>query len=190
MLRFVLGLILGIALTVAAPLIGMAAGLFDLSAAQGPGTLERVVGHWAFERWLQTRAPDDLVNLSPPTTESFTHGLDLYARACVACHGAPEVSPAPWAERMVPPPPDLARAGNELAENELFWIIDQGARLTGMPAFGGMLTEEDIWSVVRVVRDLEHVTPAQKARLQATVDALRPPEAQAPGHALPVEPGT
>jgi hypothetical protein len=58
-------------------------------------------------------------------------------------------------------------ATQELTDGELFYIIENGVRLTGMPAWGGPDTAEGSWQLVHFIRRLPRLTPEEKARMEA-----------------------
>lgn len=180
MLRFLIGLLTGIILAIAAPIVAVGGGFVNMSAAEGPGILEQTFGHLAFRRWVQTAAPE-VGNPAPPTTETWLAGYAHYKDTCVHCHGAPGVEPSEWAKHMVPNPPDLSHANDEYTEAELFLVVHEGVRMTGMPAFGASHSDEEIWHLVRFVRDIEHLDEARKAELREVTRGGHEHEAPHPG---------
>ena len=57
-------------------------------------------------------------------------------RGCANCHGAPGVGWAKWSEGLRPDPPDLKKIVPNREPRELFWVIKNGIKMTGMPSFG------------------------------------------------------
>jgi mono/diheme cytochrome c family protein len=56
---------------------------------------------------------------------------------------------------MNPRAVDLSSAEvQRYSDRELFWIVKNGIRLTGMPAFGKVETDEHIWKLVQYLRTL------------------------------------
>ena len=55
----------------------------------------------------------------------------------------------------------------ELTDGELFYIIENGVRLTGMPAWGGPGSAEGSWHLVHFIRHLPELTAEEKARMEA-----------------------
>src|ERR1700730_16244249 len=55
---------------------------------------------------------------------------------CINCHGGPGVKPAKFSEGLNPPP-NLKKVDNDLSPQEVFWVIKNGIKMTGMPGFGG-----------------------------------------------------
>jgi mono/diheme cytochrome c family protein len=80
-------------------------------------------------------------------------------RGCVNCHGAPGVDWAKFAEGLRPDPPDLKEIANELAPQQMFWVIKNGINMTGMPSFGLIgVPDDEIWKIVAFIKKLPSVT--------------------------------
>jgi mono/diheme cytochrome c family protein len=55
----------------------------------------------------------------------------------------------------VPAASDLtSKQVQSYSDQELFWIVQNGIRFTGMPAFGNVETPDHIWDLVNYVRTL------------------------------------
>jgi len=84
------------------------------------------------------------------------------ARGCVNCHGAPG---APWqkfSEGLRPDPPDLNEVGPQREPGQLFWVIKNGIKMTGMPSFQlAGVEDKEIWSLVAYVKKLPKVSEAE-----------------------------
>jgi len=67
-----------------------------------------------------------------------------------------------------PKPPDLRDSGTQkLSDGEIFWIIENGVRFTGMPAFGGSNdSQQDSWKLVRFIRHLPQLTPEERMEME------------------------
>ena len=80
---------------------------------------------------------------------------------CRTCHGAPGRKPDPW--QLYPPAPDLADAlgVTRWRDAEVFWIIKNGLKDTGMSAFGQSHDDEEIWALTAFVRQLDTLSPDQ-----------------------------
>jgi mono/diheme cytochrome c family protein len=101
----------------------------------------------------------------PPSTDSalLERGRTLYAAHCVQCHGAPGVAPRPFALGLTPLPKNLAPIARERSTSELYWVIKNGIKMTGMPAWEFRLSERDLWAVTTFVRQLPFVSPQHYA---------------------------
>jgi len=81
------------------------------------------------------------------------------ARGCVNCHGGPGAMWAKFSEGLNPSPPDLKDVEADLTPNELFWIIKNGIKMTGMPSFGSVgVPDQEIWSIVAFLKKLPTVS--------------------------------
>jgi mono/diheme cytochrome c family protein len=82
-------------------------------------------------------------------------------RGCINCHGAPGVQWAKFSEGLNPSPPDLKDVVGERQPRELFWVVKNGIRMTGMPSFGATgVPDAEIWMIVAFIRKLPIVSEA------------------------------
>src|SRR5206468_7122711 len=99
-------------------------------------------------------------------------GLDHYRENCVVCHGAPGVEMGEAGKGLNPPPPFLdSPAVQGRTDGQMFWIVKNGIRMTGMPAWGPTHKDEEIWQMVAFMRHLPQLTGAEKAKLQPAEEA-------------------
>ncbi len=93
------------------------------------------------------------------TPENLADGKEAFSHYCVACHGMDgQNSGVPFADRMSPPVPSLASPGvQSYTDGQLKWVIDNGIWPSGMPGSKGMLSDDEIWSIVIYLR---HLPPA------------------------------
>jgi mono/diheme cytochrome c family protein len=81
---------------------------------------------------------------------------------CALCHDSDGRGRAKVGQRLYPRAPDMAAADTqELTDGELFYIIRNGVRLTGMPGWSDLLSEEESWRLVSFVRHLPRLTPEE-----------------------------
>jgi mono/diheme cytochrome c family protein len=57
-----------------------------------------------------------------------------------------------------PGPPDLKEAAGELQPSVLFWIVKNGIKMTGMPAFAPTHNDESIWKIVAFLQHLPKIS--------------------------------
>lgn len=160
-----------VVLAVLAVAAALAAGAIALGMAEVAATAphSRPV-EWllatARERAIAARARD---LTAPPLDDAhlLRRGIVLYDRHCVACHGAPGVVPSPWAWGLNPFPPPLHDAPPPTRGHaeRTFWVIDNGVRMTGMPAFGVTLSEDEMWAVTAVVERLRELSAEEYAAM-------------------------
>jgi thiosulfate dehydrogenase len=90
------------------------------------------------------------VDASEPNLKS---GATVYRQDCAVCHGLPGQGLTNIAKGMFPKPPQLfhGKGVTDDPVGETFWKVQNGIRLTGMPAFQGSLTDDQIWQVSQLL---------------------------------------
>ena len=140
-------------LVLAVVLIVIALMGFNLKALPEPGHFETRVANLA-KRFVIRRASRQEIPPRPLDTKaSVDRGGTHYGLDCSICHaddGHAQRSPGQW---MYPRAADLtSKQVQSYSDQELFWIIQNGIRYTGMPAFAKVETEDHIWDLVNYVR--------------------------------------
>ncbi len=135
-------------------------GTFDVSSAASPSAVEDWLLSTIKERSIARHARGiEAPLLSDPAR--VRQGFELFRSQCVTCHGAPGVSPDDLAMGLTPVPPSLDFPRVQKAtDGELYWVIKNGIKFTGMPGFGFANSEEDIWSLVAFMRRLPELKPS------------------------------
>jgi len=111
-----------------------------------------------------------LENPLPASTEVLARARAHFADHCAGCHGNDGRGRTQLGRNLYPKAPDMAAAETQaLSDGELFAIIENGVRLTGMPAWGGPGPEDDdeSWELVHFIRRLPNLTPDELAEMQA-----------------------
>jgi len=91
-------------------------------------------------------------------------GTSHFAEHCSSCHSAPGVDVGEIAKGMYPPPPVLKDASRQWSSGELFWIIRNGIKMSGMPAWPDH-SDEDIWNIVAFLGRLPAMTETDYGNL-------------------------
>lgn len=92
-----------------------------------------------------------------PITEANIHkGQVNFSNYCLVCHGLDgQNTGVPFADRMYPPVPLLSSAEvQDYTDGQLKWVIENGIGPSGMPASRGILSDEEIWTIVQYIRHL------------------------------------
>ena len=93
-----------------------------------------------------------------------------FADHCAICHGNDGGGETMIGGGLYPKPPNLRLPETQnLTDGELFWIIENGVRFTGMPAFsngGEHRGMEDDWRLVHFIRHLPHLTAAERIEME------------------------
>lgn len=109
----------------------------------------------------QARRAVERGDIQPPAEvgdDMLQHGASHYRSMCVVCHGAPGVPRGEFGQGLKPHPPELGRVAEEWSREEIYWVLDNGIRHTGMPAFGKTHSVEELWGLVAFVEQLEGMT--------------------------------
>lgn len=127
----------------------------NISALPQPGRLETAVAGRIRNRLISNAARGVS---DPPVTDgaaSVSQGKDLYEMDCASCHGEDGRHPTPVGKSLYPRAADLGSAGvQKMSDREIFWVIKNGIRLSGMPGFGRIDTDGEIWQLTFYLRTL------------------------------------
>jgi mono/diheme cytochrome c family protein len=153
-----------IATLIVAAIILLYSGAYDIAASQPHTGPTRWALNTLKRRSVAAHAGNPQV---PALTDSalISRGAGEYREMCATCHGAPGVNRAAIGKGITPEPPDLAKVGPTWSDAELHWILQNGIKLAGMPAFGGTHDDRTIWGMVAFVRQLPHMSPADYDRI-------------------------
>jgi mono/diheme cytochrome c family protein len=128
-----------------------------------PGTLETIVSRTARSTMIPASSRNR-VNPEPATSDTLREGLEHWADHCASCHGNDGSGDTEVGRNLYPPAPDMRRAETQnLSDGELFYIIENGVKLTGMPAWGTGTSdgERSSWHLVHFIRRLPNLTEAE-----------------------------
>lgn len=111
----------------------------------------------------------DKPNPIPDSPEAIAEARGHWADHCAACHANDGSGRIPMGQQMVPPAPDMRQEDTQkMTDGELFYIIENGVRLTGMPAWGGTAHgQEDSWKLVHFIRRLPSLTQAEIREMES-----------------------
>ena len=129
------------------------------------------------ERWIARRAhaaaiPADAKTRADPvpkTDEVIVEARAHWADHCASCHANDGSGDTPMGKHMYPQAPDMRHAETQsLTDGELFYIIQNGVRLTGMPAWGSGSDHDaqDSWKLVDFIRHLPSLTFEERKQME------------------------
>ncbi len=98
-------------------------------------------------------------NPLPDNEDTLADGKEAFSHYCVACHGKDgQNTGVPFVDHMSPPIPSLASPEVQTyTDGQLKWILDYGIWPSGMPGSKGILSDDELWSIVAYLR---HLPPA------------------------------
>ena len=135
-------------------------GLYDV-AASSP---EKPVARWILTTVRDHSIDRQSAGIVAPRLDDpklVDEGFEHYHEMCTGCHLAPGMDSSEMREGMNPQPPVLAQVVPHESPARLFWIIKNGVKMTGMPAWGATHSDEMIWAMVAFLQRLPAMTPAE-----------------------------
>lgn len=141
-----------------AGLAALYSGIINVGASSRHGRVSEWLLHTAMERSVRHHAR----KVPPPPADlkgRAREGAVLYGEMCAQCHGSPGVSPDELGQGLMPPAPEFAKEPAQWSAPEMFWIIKNGVRMTGMPAWGATHSDDQIWAMVSFLSTFPGLTP-------------------------------
>jgi mono/diheme cytochrome c family protein len=116
-----------------------------------------------------------MTNPLPQTDEVVSQGQEVFLGNCAQCHGPNANGDSELGRRMDPPAMNLTSAHvQHWSEGELFWIIQNGVRLTGMPSWKSSITAEDTWKLARYIHNLPRLNASSTTKTAGTQTGAAP----------------
>jgi mono/diheme cytochrome c family protein len=131
-----------------------------ISARDSPTRAEAVLAR-GLRHFAVPSAARNRTNPVPETADGLSDARSHFADHCASCHGNDGKGETEIGRNLYPRAPDMThRETQALSDGELFFIIKNGVRLTGMPAWGKDTAEDDraSWQLVRFLRHLPSLT--------------------------------
>jgi cytochrome c553 len=127
-------------------------GLYNVAASRGHFPVTEWLLGFVMENSVESRAPflEDPPALDDP--DLIRLGAAHFQGHCASCHGAPGVGPDPVMQAALPPAPDLGPTDGHWTDKELFWIVRNGIKYTGMPAWPALERDDEVWAVVAFLK--------------------------------------
>jgi mono/diheme cytochrome c family protein len=160
----ILTLLVVIILGIAGAFTFIYAGVYDVAATQP---------HWRITYWTMDKVRVQSVKaraagVKPPADlmddARIVIGTSHYAAHCASCHGAPGVPRSEVANGLYPRPADLRQSPQTYTPGELFWIVKNGIKMSGMPAWNDH-TDDELWGTVAFIEKLPDMSEADYAKL-------------------------
>jgi len=136
--------------------LGTALGTLMLgcTAHQQPSRAETALANMAKDVVIPMQATHK-DNPLPDTGEVINQGRQIFLQSCAICHGADGHGETYLGRNMYPPAMDMTSPHvQHWNDAELFWIIQNGVRLTGMPSWESSISATDTWKLARFIHNL------------------------------------
>lgn len=146
-MKFLLGMVLGITLVIVGMFLYFRLGYAPVATAAPPMPFEKYMANAALHAAIgkQPAAESPI----PADSTTLAAGAQIYHDTCGVCHGLLGEPETGIAKGMFPKPPQLLK-GKGVTDDPVgitYWKVKNGIRLTGMPGFGGSMTEQQMWQV-------------------------------------------
>ena len=166
MLYFTLGGIATILALVVGAYLFINNGGVPMQTTATPLPLEKTIARMA----LRASYCSEAQRRDPLTANdgNLVNGAILYRENCAGCHGLPGRPAQAFAKSMFPPPPQLFQPKEMVTddpEGVTFWKITNGIRLSGMPGFVGMLSEDQRWQLAMLLAHADKTPPSVRTAL-------------------------
>src|ERR1700728_3697040 len=155
------------ALAVSAAGYGLILVRRGFSALATPSAIEELAATTA-RKLAVPSAYRQLRNPIMPSTANIRAGMEHFSDHCAACHSDDGGGHTVFGKGLYPKPPDLrAAATQNKSDGELYYTIDNGVRLSGMPAFSEAHTAAQTWRLVLFIRHLPQISPKELNEMKA-----------------------
>ena len=136
------------------------------SVRQKPSVIESALAHFALKASMSGEA--GLANPVSSSPEALAEARAHFADHCSSCHANNGSGHTMYGDGLNPPPPDLRLAATQSkTDGELYAIIKNGVRMTGMPAFGTQGDDDlSTWKLVLFIRHLPSLTPGEERAME------------------------
>lgn len=124
------------------------------TAHKRPSSLERTLANMAKDVVIPIEA-HNLKDPVPPGQKAIHEGQQVYLESCALCHGTDGHGYTNLGRSMYPPAMDLTSPHvQHWSDADLFWIIQNGIRLTGMPSWNSSISASDSWKLAQFIHAL------------------------------------
>jgi|SRR5579875_926650 len=128
--------------------------LLSCTAHKKPSPIERTLANMAKDVVIPLEA-HNLKDPVPPGEKAIQEGQQVYLQSCALCHGTDGHGYTSLGRSMYPPAMDLTSPHvQHWTDADLYWIIQNGIRLTGMPSWSSSISESDTWKLAQFIHAL------------------------------------
>lgn len=172
---FVAGIILTLVVLALAVVLYVKSSRMSVAATDAPLPFETTLAKMGLHARLQRDAPKR--DVSSFSTAQLLTGANVYQNNCSFCHGLPQPPASVAGAGMYPHAPQLLTPDGMVSDDPpgvIYWKVENGIRLTGMPSFKSALSEDQAWDVSALLERADKLPPEVS-------DALKAPPASSPG---------
>lgn len=178
MRNFILGIVVAILVLLLGGLGLALLGFLPTRADRAPTMMESRIAMSALDNSVERHAPR-INSPVPPTDENLIEGVKIYTMNCALCHGGIDRQLSTLS--FYPPAPNLILHPLDDPEWHVFYVIHNGVRYTGMPAWDRTLSEPDMWKLTAFLTRMEKLPPAVQDYWKKS-SGVTPPTGEQEGH--------
>lgn len=135
-------------------------GVINPSASDETPALERWAAKTSLRAYLKTNTPQTTNPLKASSAADLKAGAQLYVHNCAFCHGYANGSTSKTASGLYRRPPVIVKEDwSEDEDGKVYWFIDRGVKLTGMPSYNKTLKQKEIWQLVLFIKNMRTLPP-------------------------------
>jgi len=180
MRNFILGVIVTLAVLILGGMGAALLGFFPTTANAAPPRFERHLAMSAVDASTDKHAAH-ISSPVLPSAENLIDGMKIYTMNCAGCHGALDKKAAVFGASFYPPVPQLILDPPDDPDWFSYYLIRNGIRYTGMPAWDKTLSDQDIWKVTIFLSHIQKL-PAPAQDYWKNAFGVAPPAGDAGGH--------
>jgi mono/diheme cytochrome c family protein len=174
MIRFLAGFVAAAVVILLLSFCIVRFGFVDPRADAEPGVFESRIAMPALDAAVERRAPA-VQNPVAPTDSNLIAGMKIYQASCAGCHGDTVHAHSAFGDSFYPRAPQFVEDAPDMPENQNFYIIQHGVRLTGMPAWKTTLKDAEMWQVTTFLSHMEKLSPPVLAAWKSAAAAQPAP---------------
>jgi thiosulfate dehydrogenase len=170
--RFLVGLIVGLLIFPMVVIGYLMLGLAPAASTAPPMPFERFIAGTALQKRISREAPKR--ELSTFTTQDLVAGAEVYRKNCAMCHGGYQRPAPPIAKGMYPEAPQLLTPEGMVTDDPVgvtYWKVRNGIRLSGMPSFATILSDQEKWDVSALLARANMLPPQAQESLKTDTQA-------------------
>ena len=164
-MKFLAGFIAAFAIIALGVAITIISGVYNVAATAPASGFEHLILHSTMVDSVRAHAGNEV--RKEWSKEDVKDGFKEYDEMCIICHAAPGKERSKIGKGLEPQAPDLSKAEKGWTNAQLFWIVKNGIRMTGMPAFGRSHPDPVIWTIVGFVRRLPQISAQEYEAMEA-----------------------
>ncbi len=165
MIRYVIGALAGLVLAATLAFAVSLGGRVNVGAVWPDPPPVAWWLHTTYEKSVARQAADIGEPVDLDDSAGVLAGARAFDEICSVCHTPPGLSPTVQSRGLNPPPPELSQLLARRTPTQAFWVIQNGVRMSGMPAFGPSHPDPQLWQLVAFLKQAAGMDAAGYADL-------------------------